>query len=103
MAMHVRIYKPAKTAMQSGRAKTKDWVLEYEVTDRSTPDPIMGWNGSMDTRRQVRLTFDTVEEAVAYAQRHGYTYTVQKPRERKIQPRSYAENFSYRRLEPWTH
>ncbi|HAT34799.1 MAG TPA: ETC complex I subunit, partial [Rhodospirillaceae bacterium] len=55
--MHVRIFRPAKTAMQSGRAKTKDWLLVFEPQDRATPDPIMGWNGSADTRRQVRLEF----------------------------------------------
>ena len=74
--MHVRIYKPAKTAMQSGRAKIKDWVLVFEPSDRSTPDPIMGWNGSTDTKRQVRLEFESQESAIEYAKAQGYTYTL---------------------------
>ena len=71
--MHVRIYKPAKTAMQSGRAKIKDWVLVFEPSDRSKPDPIMGWNGSTDTKRQVRLEFESQESAIEYAKAQGYT------------------------------
>ena len=101
--MRARIYRPAKTAMQSGRAKTDGWVLEFEPEDAVTPDPLMGWNGSADTGRQVRLRFDTVEEAVAYAERHGHEYSVLAPKERKFRPKTYAENFSYERRQPWTH
>ncbi|MEQ8604185.1 MAG: ETC complex I subunit [Marivibrio sp.] len=101
--MEVRIYKPAKTAMQSGRAKTKDWVLEFEPADGGRPDPLMGWSGSRDTRKQVKLRFHSEEEAIAYAQKHGYTYTVEKPKARTIRPKSYAANFAYDRVRPWTH
>ena len=101
--MQVRIYKPAKTAMQSGRAKTKDWVFEYEVQDRSSPDPIIGWNGSSDTQKQVRLTFDTLEEAVAYARKMGFTYTVKPHQDRTRKIKTYASNFAFDRREPWTH
>lgn len=101
--MHVRIYKPAKTAMQSGRAKSKYWVLVFEAQDRSTPDPIMGWNGSADTRRQVRLEFDSEEAAVEYAKAQGYTYTVTPAKERRIKPKAYADNFAFHRRQPWTH
>ncbi|MBE89133.1 MAG: oxidoreductase [Rhodospirillaceae bacterium] len=101
--MHVRIYKPAKTAMQSGRAKIKDWVLVFEPSDRSTPDPIMGWNGSTDTKRQVRLEFESQESAVEYAKAQGYTYTVAQAKERKIKPKAYADNFAFHRKVPWTH
>ena len=101
--MQVRIYRPAKTAMQSGRAGTGDWILESEPADASMPDPLMGWNGSADTRRQVRLRFDTVEEAIAYAERNGHDYSVAAPKERKVRPKTYAENFSYGRRQPWTH
>ena len=103
MAKHVRIYKPAKTAMQSGRAKTREWRMDFEPSDRSDPDPVIGWNGSADTQKQVTLEFDTMEAAVAHARRKGYTYTVQPPKERRIKPKAYADNFAYRRLEPWTH
>ncbi|MEQ8441813.1 MAG: ETC complex I subunit [Alphaproteobacteria bacterium] len=101
--MEVRIYKPTKTAMQSGRGQTKEWTLEFEPTDASRPDALMGWVGSADTRKQVRLLFDTQEEAVAYAKKHGYSYTVEKPRERRIRPKAYADNFSFDRRRPWTH
>ncbi len=101
--MRVRIFRPAKTAMQSGWGKSGSWVLEFEPADASRPDPLMGWNGSSDTRRQVRLSFPTCEEAVSYAERHGYDYTVTKPQERKIRPKAYADNFAHDRTQPWTH
>ena len=101
--MRVRIYRPAKTAMQSGRGKTDDWLLEFEPEDAVTPDPLMGWSGSADTGRQVRLRFATAEDAVAYAERHGHEYSVAAPKERKFRPKNYAENFSHGRRQPWTH
>ncbi len=101
--MRVRIYRPAKTAMQSGRAMTQQWVLEFEPSEASRPDPLIGWNGSGDTDRQVRLRFETAEEAVAYAERHGYDYTLQRPKERRVRSKTYADNFAYSRREPWTH
>lgn len=101
--MEVRIYKPAKTAMQSGRGKTRDWVMEYEPQDRPAPDALIGWVGSSDTRRQVTLRFPSKEEAIAYARKHGYTYTVQEEKPRRIRPKAYADNFAYTRKEPWTH
>ena len=103
MAKHVRIYKPAKTAMQSGRAKTREWRMEFVPQARSTPDPIIGWNGSADTQKQVKLDFDTMEAAVDHARRKGYTYTIRPPKERRIRPKAYADNFAFKRLEPWTH
>ncbi|MEX2614689.1 MAG: ETC complex I subunit [Alphaproteobacteria bacterium] len=101
--MEVRIFAPSKNAMQSGRAKTGGWVIEFEPTSRADPDPLMGWARSTDTRRQVRLNFDTKEEAIAHAERNGWTYTVQKPKERRIRPKAYADNFSVNRTQPWTH
>jgi len=101
--VEVRIFKPAKTAMQSGRGKMKDWILEFEPQDASRPDPLMGWIGSADTRKQVRLQFDTAEEAISYAEKQGYAYTVEKPKDRSIKPKSYSDNFSYNRRRPWTH
>ncbi len=101
--MRVRIYRPAKTAMQSGMANSEAWVLEFEPEDAVTPDPLMGWSGSADTGQQVRLRFDTVQEAVAYAERHGCEYTVATPKKRRFRAKTYAENFSYERRQPWTH
>ena len=101
--MEVRIFKPAKTAMQSGRAKTNNWVLEFEPQDAARPDPLMGWTGSADTSKQVRLNFESKEEAISYAKKHGYAYTVQEERSRAIKPKAYADNFAYDRIAPWTH
>jgi hypothetical protein len=91
--MQVRIYQPAKTATQSGRARTKRWQLEYEIETPRRAEPLMGWISSGDTLNQVRLGFDTREEAVAFAERKGWTYAVQEPHERRVRPRNYADNF----------
>jgi len=101
--MEVRIFKPTKTAMQSGNAATKEWVLEFEPGARIETDPLMGWSGSSDTRAQVRLYFATSKEAVAHAERNGWTHAVQKPRERRLQRKAYADNFAFRRIQTWTH
>ena len=66
-----RIHKPAKTAMQSGQARTKQWLLEFDRDEPREIEPLMGWTSSGDTRQQVKLWFDTKEEAVAYATREG--------------------------------
>jgi hypothetical protein len=100
--MTVRIYRPAKTAMQSGRGLTHDWVLEFEPGARR-PDPLMGWSSADDTLNQVMLRFPTKEEAVAYATRHGLMYVLEEPRDRRIKPKAYADNFRFDRLRPWTH
>jgi hypothetical protein len=90
--------------MQSGRANTKEWVLEFEPASARRPDPLMGWTVSTDMNGQVRLQFDTREEAVAYAQRHGIAFEVLAPREhRRAAPKAYADNFAFGRKEPWTH
>ena len=101
--MVARIYKPAKTAMQSGTAKTKDWVLDYEPEQPRAVEPLMGWTSSGDMRQQVRLRFDTQEEAVAYCERKGIAYQVIEPQESLHRQVAYADNFSFRRGEPWTH
>ena len=92
-----RIYRPAKTAMQSGTAKTRKWVLDYETASPRVPDPLMGWISARDTLNQVQLRFDTLEEAVAFAQKQGMHYTVSEPHQRSLKPKSYAENFRYDR------
>ena len=101
--MRVRIYQPAKTAMQSGLGKTRNWTLEFEPTDRSAPDALIGWCGSADTNRQVRLDFASEAEAVAYAERRGWQYTVSSPKRRRFRPKNYADNFAHDRAQSWTH
>jgi hypothetical protein len=93
--MKVRIYQPAKNAMQSGRAKTKQWILEYETTSARRPEPLMGWTASEDTLNQVQIKFETLNEAVAFANKEGWEYTVAQPHARKVVPRNYADNFKY--------
>ncbi len=92
-----RIYRPAKTAMQSGRAKTLKWLLDYEQATQRRPDPLMGWSSAADTLNQVQLRFDTLEEAIAFAQKQGLDYTVIDPHKRVFKPKSYADNFRYDR------
>ena len=91
--------------MQSGRAKTKNWVLDFEPRSAKRPDRLMGWVGSQDMDSdEVRLKFATREEAVAFAERHGIEYRVHDPAERAIKPKSYADNFRPDRiLGNWTH
>ncbi|GBF57193.1 hypothetical protein PbB2_00856 [Candidatus Phycosocius bacilliformis] len=98
-----RIYRPAKTAMQSGRAKSKNWVLEFEPAAVRTPDPLMGWTSTTDTQGQVRLMFDGRDEAIAYAQKHQLAFQVIDRQEPKRIPRAYGDNFAYNRREPWSH
>jgi hypothetical protein len=102
-AMSARIYKPARTAMQSGRAKTKDWVVDFEPEQPRTVEPLMGWTSSGDMRQQVRLTFDSKEEAIAYCERHGIAYQVFEAKPSARRGIAYADNFAYRRRDAWTH
>jgi hypothetical protein len=92
-----RIYRPAKTAMQSGRAKTQKWVLDYEEASRRLPDPLMGWSSARDTLNQVRLRFDTLDEAIAFAKKNALDYTVVEPHLRSPKAKAYADNFRYDR------
>ena len=101
--MSARIFSPAKTAMQSGKAKTGHWVLEFEPEKPRKIDPLMGYTSSGDMKSQIRLSFDTLEEAVAYAERNGVAYRVEEPKDTKRRQISYAENFRYDRKVPWTH
>ncbi|HVJ76330.1 MAG TPA: ETC complex I subunit [Hyphomicrobium sp.] len=101
--MTARIFKPARTAMQSGEARTKEWVLEFEPASPRSADPLMGWTSSSNTQTQVRLEFDTKEEAIAYATREGLAYTLAEPKPRKPIRKSYADNFRFGRIGNWTH
>lgn len=101
--MTARIYKPAKTAMQSGHAKTKDWVIDFEPEEPRQVEPLMGWTSSGDMRSQLRLRFHTKEEATAYCECHAIPYQLQedKPATRRVM--SYSDNFAYNRRGAWTH
>lgn len=99
-----RIYQPSRDPSQSGRARTKQWLLEFDQASPGETDPLMGWTGSSDMLRQVHLEFDTREEAVAYATRAGIAYRVEEPHgEVARKGLSYADNFKFSRTAPWTH
>ncbi|MDX1742677.1 MAG: ETC complex I subunit [Ruegeria sp.] len=103
--MRARIYKPARNAMTSGMAKTRKWVLEYAPASAREVDPLMGWTSSSDTQTQVRLKFDTKEEALDYAKDNGIEVQVSEPHTRKpnLRARGYGENFAPDRRGAWTH
>lgn len=101
--MTARIYRPSPSAMQSGKGKSKQWVLVHEPASPREIEPLMGYTASSDTRSQVRLAFDSLEDAEAYAQRNGIAYTVQPAHDKIAQRSSYPDNFRYDRKIPWTH
>jgi NADH dehydrogenase len=103
--MQARIFRPARTAMQSGTARTREWVLEFIPAGAREIDPLMGWTSSGDMLGQVRLSFATREEAEDYARVQGIDYVVVAPKERRtnIRPRGYGENFATDRRGAWTH
>jgi len=101
--MTARIYRPARTAMQSGTANTKEWVLDYEPEQPRTVEPLMGWTSSADMKQEVRLHFDTKDEAIAFCEREGIPYQAFDSKPRVRQRISYADNFAYPRREAWTH
>ncbi len=101
--MTARIYRPARNAMQSGNGKSKQWVLVHEMAAPREIDPLMGYTTSTDTRQQVRLSFDTLELAEAYAQKNGIAYSVQPAHDPIPKRVSYPDNFKSDRKTPWTH
>lgn len=101
--MVARIYRPSRNAMQSGKAKTKQWVLVHEPETPQEVEPLMGYTSSTDTSRQVRLSFDTLEAAEAFARKAGIAYTVQPAHESTPKRVSYSDNFRHDRRIPWTH
>jgi hypothetical protein len=103
--MSARIYRPAKTATSSGKARTDAWVLEFASDNAKDIDPLMGWTSSGDTQSQVVLSFDTKEEALAFAAAKGLEPTVVDPQPRafNVRPGGYGENFATSRRGPWTH
>jgi hypothetical protein len=101
--MLARIFRPTKSAMQSGPARSREWMLEFEPASARVPDPLMGWSSSTDMNGQVRMPFETQDEAVAYAQSHGIPFELQTPKVRHQVIKAYADNFAFQRKTPWTH
>ena len=101
--MTARIFRPAPNAMQSGRGKSKDWVLLFEQASPRDVDPLMGYTSSSDTQTQVRLSFATLDEAETYARSNGIAYTVQPPHVPTPKRSNYSDNFRFDRKTPWTH
>ena len=101
--MTIKIYKPSKTAMQSGIGNTKKWLAEYISDEDNVKDSLMGWNSSFDTQSQIRVFFETREQAIALVKKNKYQFFVEEPKIKKIKPKSYASNFDINRKEPWTH
>ncbi len=92
----VKIYKPSKNVMQSGHANTLGWIIEYEPKSRhNNIEPLMGWTSSSDTLSQIKLNFPSRAEAIAFAQKHGWAYSLMPEHRRRIKPRSYSDNFKY--------
>ena len=101
--MLARIFRPAKSAMQSGKAKTQVWTLEFAPESIRAPDPLMGWQQTRDMDGQIRLTFSSLEEAVDYAKANQIPFEVIEPKTPKKIIKAYADNFAYGRKQPWTH
>jgi hypothetical protein len=101
--MTARISRPAKTAMQSGTAKTQRWLLEFDAAEPRSIEPLMGWTSSADTLGQVKLWFETKEAAIAYATRNGLAYRVDEPKEAQRRMAAYSDNFKFNRVGSWTH
>ncbi len=101
--MTIKIYKPAKTSMQSGLGKTKKWLAEYISDVDNIKDSLMGWNSSHDTQSQIKVFFETKEKAIDWAKKNNFQFYVEEPKNKIIKPKSYASNFDINRKEPWTH
>ncbi|HAQ36266.1 MAG: ETC complex I subunit [Maricaulis sp.] len=101
--MFATIYRPSRNAMQSGHASTRRWVLDFPQGAKRHSDPLMGWTSSTDTTAQLKLRFDSKEEAVAYAKKHGIPFRVTEKPDVPRRTKSYAANFSADRRQPWSH
>ena len=101
--MTFKIYKPSKTAMQSGIGKTKKWLAEYISDEETVKDHLMGWNSSADTKTQIKVFFDTKEQAIVWAKNNDYHYFIEEPKIKKVMIKSYASNFAMNRKDSWTH
>jgi hypothetical protein len=101
--MTAKIYRPARTATQSGSARTKQWLLEFELERPHSIEPLMGWTSNTDTKTQFNLRFDTKDEAIAYAERYGISYRVSEFKDTSTKVLSYSDNFKVTRFGQWTH
>jgi len=101
--MLAKIYRPTKNAMQSGHGNSKRWVLEFEPASAPKSDALMGWTSSADPSGQVRLYFETRDQAIAFARAHAIPHQVSEPKEPARIPKAYGDNFAFRRREPWSH
>lgn len=101
--MLAKIYRPAKSAMQSGKAASKHWRLEFAANIAPRTEALMGWLSSADPSGQVKLSFETKEEAIAFARAHNIPHQVAEPEEPKRIIKAYSDNFAFRRREPWSH
>lgn len=97
------IYSPAKTAMQSGNAKTNFWILEFKNNSPQTHNPLMGWIGGGHTENQIHLKFNTLDDAIRYAHNNHISYTIKHPKKRNLSIKSYAANYAFTNREPWSH
>jgi hypothetical protein len=93
MKKKANIYIPTKTAMQSGRGKLKDWILEFETRDPKT-NMLMGWESSDDTLHEVKLKFSSKDKAIEYAEANNVEYKVIEPKQKKFVIKSYEDNFT---------
>ncbi|MFN3387516.1 MAG: ETC complex I subunit [Allosphingosinicella sp.] len=91
--MAARIFQRSKNAMQSGKARADEWILQFESHKPHRPDPLTGWSGGADTQSQVTIGFPTMEAAVAYAEKNQIPYHLVPPAERKLRIQAYADNF----------
>ena len=101
--MTIKIYQPSKSSMQSGHRNTKKWLAEYISDSEQVKDTLMGWNSSLDTKSQIKVFFNTKEQAIKWAKKNNYQYFVEDPKKRKIKLKNYASNFHINRKESWTH
>jgi len=101
--MTIKIYKPTKSSMQSGLGKTKKWLAEYIIETDKVKDTLMGWNSSTDTKEQIKMFFETKEQAIEWSKKNNQQFIVIEPIGRKNKQKNYASNFDMSRKEPWTH
>ena len=97
--MTIKIYIPAKTSMQSGQGKSKKWLAEYVSDSEKVKDTLMGWNSSYDTSTQIKVYFESKEQAIDWAKKNNYQFIVEEPKTKKIKIKNYESNFAYKRKE----
>ena len=96
--MKVKIFKPSKTAMQSGFRNTKSWILQFPKENKLGFEPLMGWRKSDNTKKQIQLKFDNLEQAIEYAKKNKLDYIVIPAKDNKFKIKSYSDNFKYNRI-----